>query len=62
MILMFYVDKDKIQDALKEMNRSHGHMDSEVIDVSEKENCYNVLVNVSASYPYMTNKWENNDF
>jgi len=61
-ILLFKVDKDKIQNALKEMNQTHSHMKNEVVGVTEKENCYEVLVNTSNDYPFITNKWLNNDF
>ena len=61
-ILLFKVDKDKIQTALQEMNKTHSHMKNEVVGVTEKEDCYEVLVNTTNDYPFITSKWLDNDF
>lgn len=61
-ILMFRVEKDRIQIALKEMNGTHSGMKNQVKGVEEKEDHYEVLVDSTDDYPFMTNKWEQNDF
>lgn len=61
-ILMFRVDKDKIQCALKEMNQPHSHMKNEVKNVVEKSMYYEVFVDTSNDYPFMTSRWERNEF
>lgn len=61
-ILMFKVDKEKIQIALKEMNQTYDGMECDVRNVIEKEDHYDVFVDISSSYPFILNNWERNEF
>tara|TARA_R100001530_G_scaffold1886_1_gene3215 strand:- start:3630 stop:3821 length:192 start_codon:yes stop_codon:yes gene_type:complete len=61
-IHIYFVDKDKIQKALKEMNRTHDHLKCEVKNVVEQRDNYEVFVEHDTSYPYMQDKWERNEF
>lgn len=61
-ILMFKVDKDKIQKALKDMNSTHDGMTNQVKNVVEKDCYYEVFVDTSNDYPFVINRWERNKF
>lgn len=61
-LYMYRVRKDRIQTALKEMNRKHDHFEAEVKNVVEKDTNYEVFVNHDNSYPFVTNNWEENKF
>ena len=61
-IQIFEVDKDKIQYALEEMNQTHDGMKNEVVHVREKTMHYDVYVNTDNDYPFVINRWRNNEF
>jgi len=61
-LYMYRVHKDRIQPALKEMNRRGVDFESEVKQVTEKDYHYEVFVDHDNSYPFLTNRWENNEF
>lgn len=61
-LYMYRVYKDRIQKALKEMNRNHEGFKCQVKQVTEKDYNYEVFVDHDNSYPFITNMWEENEF
>ena len=59
---MFEVNKNQIKEALKSMNREYDFMKNEVKNVVERTNHYDVFVDTTNDYPYITNSWERGEF
>ena len=61
-ILSFYVPPNTIKEALLSMSRSYQHMTNRVVRVDKEDDRYIVFVETTNDYPFVTDKWENNDY